>query len=150
MRSDRNARSFISFFLGIAWGLLTPNQLNLPVKIVVFRNNFLDFVELEMKAGGFLHYGTELKNPDFAALAQSAEVLGLKAETAKDVQPMLQKAFNHYGPALVAVLVHLQELSMRPTITLEQAAGFGMFTLKALSNGRGDAVIDLAKVNLFR
>jgi len=69
MRSDRNARSFISFFLGIAWGLLTLNQLNLPVKIVVFRNNFLDFVELEMKAGGFLDYGTELKNPDFAALA---------------------------------------------------------------------------------
>jgi pyruvate dehydrogenase (quinone) len=92
--------------------LLTLHQLNLPVKIVVFRNNSIDFVELEMKAGGFLDYGTELKNPDFAALAQSAGVFGLKVETANDVQPMPQKAFKHDGPAPVEVLAHRQELSM--------------------------------------
>ncbi len=130
--------------------LLTLHQLNLPVKIVVFRNDSLDFVELEMKAGGFLEFSTDLKNPDFAALAQSAGILGLKAETAKDVRPMLQKAFKHEGPALVEVLVHRQELSMPPTITLEQAHGFGMFMLKAVISGRGDELIDLAKVNLFR
>ncbi|HEU5236041.1 MAG TPA: ubiquinone-dependent pyruvate dehydrogenase [Pyrinomonadaceae bacterium] len=130
--------------------LLTLHQLNLPVKIVVFRNNALDFVELEMKAGGFLDYGTELKNPDFAALAESAGLLGLKAETPQDVRPMLEKAFQHDGPALVEVLVHRQELSMPPTITLEQAHGFGMFMLKAVISGRGDELIDLAKVNLFR
>jgi pyruvate dehydrogenase (quinone) len=130
--------------------LLTLHQLNLPVKIVVFRNNALDFVELEMKAGGFLDYGTELKNPDFAALAESAGLLGLKAETPQDVRPMLEKAFQHDGPALVELLVHRQELSMPPTITLEQAHGFGMFMLKAVISGRGDELIDLAKVNLFR
>jgi pyruvate dehydrogenase (quinone) len=130
--------------------LLTLHQLNLPVKIVVFRNDSLDFVELEMKAGGFLDFGTELKNPDFAALANSAGILGLKAETAQDVRPMLEKAFKHDGPALVEVLVHRQELSMPPTITLEQAHGFGMFMLKAVISGRGDEIIDLAKVNLFR
>jgi len=99
--------------------LLTLHQLNLPVKIVVFRNDSLDFVELEMKAGGFLDFGVELKNPDFAALAQSAGILGLKADTAKDVRPILQKAFKRGGPALVEVLVHRQELSMPPTINLE-------------------------------
>ncbi len=130
--------------------LLTLHQLNLPVKIVVFRNDSLDFVELEMKAGGFLDFSTDLKNPDFAALAQSAGILGLKAEIANDVRPMLQKAFKHDGPALVEVLVHRQELSMPPTITLEQAHGFGMFLLKAVISGRGDELIDLAKVNLFR
>lgn len=130
--------------------LLTLHQLNLPVKIVVFRNNALDFVELEMKAGGFLDYGTELKNPDFAALAESAGILGLKAETPQDVRPMLEKAFKQDGPALVEVLVHRQELSMPPTITLEQAAGFGIFMLKAVISGRGDEIVDLAKVNLFR
>jgi pyruvate dehydrogenase (quinone) len=130
--------------------LLTLHQLNLPVKIVVFRNDALDFVELEMKAGGFLDYGTELKNPDFAALANSAGILGLKAETAQDVRPMLQKAFKHDGPALVEAQVHRQELSMPPTITLEQVTGFGMFMLKAVISGRGDELVDLAKVNLFR
>jgi pyruvate dehydrogenase (quinone) len=130
--------------------LLTLHQLNLPVKVVVFRNDSLAFVELEMKAGGLLDFGVELRNPDFAALAQSAGLLGLKAETAQDVRPMLQQAFKHDGPALVEVLVHRQELSMPPTITLEQATGFGLFMLKAVLSGRGDEIIDLAKVNLFR
>jgi len=120
------------------------------VKVVVFRNDSLAFVELEMKANGFLDFGVELKNPDFAALAQSAGLLGLKAESAKDVRPMLQQAFKHDGPALVEVLVHRQELSMPPTITLGQATGFGVFMLKAVLSGRGDEIVDLAKVNLFR
>jgi pyruvate dehydrogenase (quinone) len=137
----------LSMLLG---DLLTLNQLNLPVKVVVFRNDALSFVELEMKATGFLDFGVELKNPDFAALAESAGILGLKAETARDVRPMLQRAFKHDGPALVEVLVHRQELSMPPTITLEQATGFGVFMLKAVLSGRGDEIVDLAKVNLFR
>jgi len=137
----------LSMLLG---DLLTLKQLNLPVKVVVFRNDSLAFVDLEMKAGGFLDFGVELKNPDFAALAQSAGILGLRAETAQDVRPMLQKAFQHDGPALVEGLVHRQELSMPPTITFEEATGFGIFMLKAVLSGRGDEIVDLAKVNLFR
>ena len=137
----------VSMLLG---DLLTLHQLNLPIKVVVFRNDALSFVELEMKAGGFLDFGTELKNPDFAALANSAGILGLKAETAQDVRPMLQRAFKHDGPALVDVAVHRQELSMPPTIKLEQATGFGLFMLKAVLSGRGDELVDLAKINLFR
>ena len=137
----------VSMLLG---DLLTLHQLNLPVKVVVFRNDSLDFVELEMKATGFLDFGVELKNPDFSALAESAGCLGLTAETPQDVRPMLQKAFKHDGPALVEVLVHRQELSMPPTITLKEATGFGLFMLKAVLSGRGDELVDLAKVNLFR
>src|SRR5467141_1364037 len=137
----------ISMLLG---DLLTLHQLELPVKVVVFRNDSLSFVELEMKAGGFLDFGVELKNPDFAALARSAGLLGLKAETAKDVRPMLQQAFEREGPALVEVAVHRQELSMPPTITLEQATGFGLFMLKAVLSGRGDEIVDLARTNLLR
>ena len=128
----------VSMLLG---DLLTLHQLNLPVKVVVFRNDSLAFVELEMKANGFL---------DFAALAQSAGLLGLKAETAQDVRPMLQQAFKHDGPALVEVRVHRRELSIPPTITLGQATGFGLFMLKAVLSGRSDEIVDLAKVNLFR
>jgi pyruvate dehydrogenase (quinone) len=130
--------------------LLTLRQLNLPVKVVVFRNDSLAFVELEMKASGFLDFGVELKNPDFAALAQAAGMLGLKAETAQELQPTLEEAFEHDGPALIDVLVHRQELSMPPTITFEQVSGFGIFMLKAVLSGRGDEIVDLAKVNLFR
>ena len=77
-------------------------------------------------------------------------MLGLKAETAQDVRPKLQEAFKHDGPALVEISVYRQELSMPPTITLKEVTGFGIFMLKAVLSGRGDELVDLAKVNLFR
>src|SRR4029077_3119078 len=130
--------------------LLSLKQLRLPVKIIVFRNDGLAFVELEMMAAGFVDFGTDLENPNFAKLAEAAGVLGLTAETPQDVRPMLTKALKHDGPALVEVRVHRQELSMPPTISLAQMKGFTLFTLKAVMSGRGDEIVDLAKINLFR
>jgi len=130
--------------------LLTLGQHQLPVKIIVFKNDSLAFVELEMKSAGILDFSTDLRNPDFRKIAEGAGLLGLRAETPDQVEPMLAQAINHNGPALVEVLVSRQELSMPPTITYEEAKGFSLFMLKAVLNGRGDEVIDLAKVNLFR
>jgi pyruvate dehydrogenase (quinone) len=129
--------------------LLTLKQLNLPVKVVVFNNNTLGFVELEMKAAGWLPYGTDLVNPDFAKLAESAGILGTRVEDPKDLQPALEAAFTHDGPCLVDVVVNRQELSMPPTITSEQAVGFSLYMIRAVLSGRGDEVLDLAKTNLF-
>jgi pyruvate dehydrogenase (quinone) len=130
--------------------LLTLRQHELPVKVVVFRNDALAFVELEMKAAGILDFATSLRNPDFARMAEGAGLLGLTAETPEQVRPMIVKALEHEGPALVEVHVARQELAMPPTITLEQAAGFGLFMLRAVLSGRGDEIIDLARVNLLR
>jgi pyruvate dehydrogenase (quinone) len=130
--------------------LLTLRQLQLPVKVVVFRNDALAFVELEMKAAGIIDFGTDLINPSFAKMAEAAGLLGLKAESPNEVQPMIEQALQHDGPALVEVAVSRQELSMPPTITLEQAKGFSLFMLRAVLSGRGDEIIDLARVNLVR
>jgi pyruvate dehydrogenase (quinone) len=130
--------------------LLSLRQLEAPVKIIVFKNDSLAFVELEMKAAGILDFGTDLHNPNFAKLAEAAGLLGLTAETPAHVRPMLTQALHHDGPALVEVLVSRQELSMPPTITAEQVKGFSLFTLKAVLSGRGDEIVDLAKINLFR
>ena len=130
--------------------LLTLRQHQLPVKLIVFRNDSLAFVELEMKAAGILDYGTDLHNPDFTKIAEGAGLLGLKAETPNEVEPMIARALKYDGPALVEVPVSRQELSMPPTITLEQAKGFSLFMLRAVLSGRGDEIIDLAKVNLLR
>jgi pyruvate dehydrogenase (quinone) len=130
--------------------LLTLRQLDAPVKIVVFKNNSLAFVELEMKAAGIVDFGTDLHNPDFAKMAEAAGILGLSAETPDQVGPKLAEALRHNGPSLVEVAVSRQELSMPPTITLEQMKGFSLFALKAVLSGYGDEIIDLAKVNLFR
>jgi pyruvate dehydrogenase (quinone) len=130
--------------------LLTLRQHELPVKVVVFKNDALAFVELEMKAAGILNFATDLRNPNFAKMAEAAGLLGLTAETPEQVRPMIGKALDHDGPALVEVQVARQELAMPPTITLEQAAGFGLFMLRAVLSGRGDEIIDLARVNLLR
>ena len=130
--------------------LLSLRQLQAPVKIVVFRNDALAFVELEMKAAGILDFATDLQNPDFAKIAEAAGLRGLMAETPEQVRPMITQALQHDGPALVDVHVSRQELSMPPTISLEQMTGFSLFMLKAVLSGRGDEIIDLAKVNLFR
>src|SRR6185312_2771400 len=104
--------------------LLTLRQLQLPVKLVVFNNSALAFVELEMKAAGLLNFATDLHNPDFAKMAEAAGLLGLRAESSDQVRPMIARAFEHAGPALVEVLVHRHELAMPPTVSLGQVAGF--------------------------
>lgn len=130
--------------------LLTLRQLKLPVKLVVFNNSSLGFVELEMKAAGLVDYGTDLVNPNFAKLAESADVVGVRVEKPEELRPALTKALAHNGPALVEVLVNRQELSMPPTISLEQALGFSLYMIRAVLSGRGDEVIDLARTNLMR
>jgi len=130
--------------------VLTLKQHELPVKVIVFKNDALAFVELEMKANGFLNFATDLHSPDFTKIAEGAGLLGLRAETPDQVEPAIAQALKHDGPALVEVLVARQELSMPPTIFLEQAKGFSLFMLRAVLNGRGDELIDLAKVNLLR
>ena len=130
--------------------LLTLRQLRLPVKVVVFNNSSLGFIELEMKAAGILEFATDLENPDFAKLAEAVGVLGLKAETPEQVRPLLVQALQHDGPALVEVMVNRQELSMPPTITAEQVKGFSLYMIKAVLDGRGTRLLDLAKTNLLR
>ncbi|PQO41404.1 ubiquinone-dependent pyruvate dehydrogenase [Blastopirellula marina] len=130
--------------------LLTLKQFNLPVKLIVFNNSSLGFVELEMKATGFVDYATDLQNPNFAQLAESAGILGLRVETPEAIRPSLEEALAHDGPALIEVLVNRQELSMPPTISPEQVLGFSLYMIRAVMNGRGDELVDLAKTNLFR
>jgi len=124
--------------------LLTLRQHQLPVKIVVFRNDALAFVELEMKSAGILQFAPDLVNPDFSRMAEAAGILGLRAETPEQVRPALEQSLKHEGPALVEVFVNRHELSIPPSITLEQARGFSLYVLRAVLNGRGDTLLDLA------
>ncbi len=130
--------------------LLTVRQRKLPLKIVVYNNGALGFVELEMKAAGLLTSGTTLDNPDFAQMARAIGIHGVRVEDPAELPDAVRGALAHDGPALLDVVVNRQELAMPPTITLEQAKGFTLFMAKAVISGRGDEVLDLAKTNLWR
>jgi pyruvate dehydrogenase (quinone) len=118
------------------------------VKVVVYDNSSLAFVAIEMKASGFLDTAVDLTNPDFAAVARAAGIKGIRVERSADVEGALREAFAHPGPALVDATTAKQELVMPPKIQLAQAKGFGLFMLRALLNGRGDELVELAETNL--
>jgi pyruvate dehydrogenase (quinone) len=125
-------------------------QLGLPVKVVVFNNGALGFIELEQKSTGFLDFGTEFKNPNFAAMAEAVGIRGIRLEDASEVAEGIAAALAHEGPVLVDAVVNRSELAMPPSVTLEMAKGFTLYMVKAVMSGRGDEVIDLARSNLWR
>ena len=129
---------------------VTLLQTGLPVKIVVLNNGTLGFVEMEMKASGFLDEGCDLKNPNFAEMAQSMGIKGVRVEAPQDLHGAVGEVLRHDGPALLDVVTARQELVMPPTTTFDEAHKFGMFMLKAVLDGRAGELIDLAKVNLRR
>jgi pyruvate dehydrogenase (quinone) len=129
---------------------ITLIQMGLPVKVIVLNNGTLGFVEMEMKASGFLDTGCDLKNPNFALMAQAIGVRGFRVEKPRELKSAIQAALAHNGPALVDVVSARQELAMPPKTTLDQAYHFGMFTMKAVLDGRAKELIDLAKTNLIR
>jgi pyruvate dehydrogenase (quinone) len=130
--------------------LLTLVQHRLPAKIVVFNNGALGFIELEQKGTGFLNFGTELKNPNFAAMAEAVGIRGIRIEEPAKVLEEVAAAFEHDGPVLIDAVVSRTELAMPPSINVEMAKGFSLYMVKAIMNGRADEVIDLAKTNLWR
>jgi pyruvate dehydrogenase (quinone) len=128
---------------------LTLVQQKLPVKVVVFNNGTLGFVEIEQKSTGFLDFGVSLKNPNFAAMAEAVGVRGIRLEDPGDVERGIAEALAHDGPVLVDAVVSRMVLPIPPSITVEMAKGFTLYMLKAVMGGRGDDLIDLAKANLW-
>ena len=128
--------------------VLSLTQLGLPVKVVVLNNGTLGFVELEMKASGFVDTAVDLKNPNFAAMAEAIGIKGFRVEDPTQLEGVLKEALAHKGPVLVDVVSARQELVMPPKATLDQAFHFGLFTLKAVMDGRATELVDLARTNL--
>jgi pyruvate dehydrogenase (quinone) len=129
---------------------LTLAQMKLPVKIILLNNGTLGFVELEMKASGFLDTGCDLENPSFAAMAQAMGIKAVRVESPYYLRSAVEEALAHPGPALVEVMSARQELVMPPTTTFGEASHFGLFMMKAVLDGRAHELIDLARVNLKR
>jgi pyruvate dehydrogenase (quinone) len=130
--------------------LLSLAQLKLSVKVIVFNNGALGFIELEQKSTGFVDTGTRLVNPNFAAMADAIGIKGVRIEGPADVESKLAEAMAHPGPVLIDAVVNRMELAMPPKVTAEMAKGFTLYMLKAVLNGRADEVVELARSNLLR
>jgi pyruvate dehydrogenase (quinone) len=128
--------------------LITLRQQHLPVKVVVFNNGALAFVELEMKADGIVHFASDLDNPSFAEVGRAVGLHGVRIEHPSELDDGLREALAYDGAAVIEVMTDRQELSLPPGITVAQAKGFTLWATRSVLSGRADEVLEVAKTNI--
>lgn len=123
--------------------LLTAVQEKLPIKVAVFNNSALDFVEIEQKVEGLLDAYTDLVNPDFARVAEAIGFKGWRVEDAEKLETAVQAWLAEPGPALLDVVTDRFELVMPPKVEAGQVAGMALYSAKAVLGGRGKDVVGM-------
>jgi pyruvate dehydrogenase (quinone) len=128
--------------------LLTMTQYDLPIKLVVFNNSALGIIKLEMAVAGLPDYQTDLKNPNFAKLAETIGMMGVRIDNPSDVSSGLKRAFEQSGPALIDVVTDANAVSLPSHITADQVVGFGLTMGKLVLAGHIDDVVDTIETNI--
>lgn len=137
----------LSMLLG---DILTIVQYKLPVKLVVYNNSSLGFVAMEMKVAGYVPFGTELINPDFAKMATAIGIKGIRVEKTDELAGAIAEALAFEGPVLLDVIINASELVMPPKIEFNQALGFSLYMAKQTLDGNGAEVIQTINENFIR
>ena len=130
--------------------LLTVVQEKVDIKIVVFNNSSLNFVELEQKVEGLVDHYTDLQNPDFAKLAESIGIKGWKVDEPEELESAVKAFLSAKGPALLDVKTSGYELVMPPKVTAGEVSGMALYGTKAIMQGRVKDVTDLLIHNFIK
>ncbi len=128
--------------------LLTASGLDIPVKLMVFNNSTLGMVRAEMMVAGYQPFGTDVKNPDFGALATAAGLHGERVTDAADIRPAIERALKHPGPALIDFVTDPRALAMPPKATFEEVKGFALTTSKLVFGGESAEAWAQVKSNI--
>jgi pyruvate dehydrogenase (quinone) len=123
--------------------VITLVQENLPVKIAVYDNGKLGFVELEQKGEGLLPVFTDLKNPDFGKVAEAMGLWGKTVTKAENIEADVAEWLSQPGPALLNVKVEPMELVMPPFTAAESVYGMAMYSIKAVMHGKAGDVFEM-------
>jgi pyruvate dehydrogenase (quinone) len=130
--------------------LLTTVQENLPIKIVVYDNGKLGFIDIEQKAAGLVPLYTDLKNPDFGQVAKAVGLWGRSVSKAGELEESVQTWLAQPGPALLNVKVKPMQLVMPPSpfVQPEALVGMAVYTAKAMLQGKGHDVWEMVVENI--
>jgi pyruvate dehydrogenase (quinone) len=130
--------------------LLTVVQEKVPIKIVVFNNGKLGFIDIEQKSAGLIPMYTDLKNPDFGEVAKAAGLWGRSVAKAGDLEDSIKTWLAQPGPALLDVKVNPMQLVMPPSpfMAPEAVIGMGVYTAKAILEGKGRDVWEMMVENV--
>jgi pyruvate dehydrogenase (quinone) len=128
--------------------ILTITQYNLPIKLVVFDNSALGMVKLEMETAGMPDFQTDLKNPNFAKMAEAIGIMGVRIENPADLTSGIKKALEHSGPALIDVVTDANALSIPSHADRSQAVGFALAMGKMVLSGNIEEVVATIEGNI--
>ena len=130
--------------------LLTVVQEKVPIKIVVFNNGKLGFIDIEQKSAGLIPMYTDLKNPDFGEVAKAAGLWGRSVGKVGDLEESIKTWLAQPGPALLDVKVNPMQLVMPPSpfMAPEAVIGMGVYTAKAILEGKGRDVWEMMVENI--
>jgi pyruvate dehydrogenase (quinone) len=131
--------------------LLTVVQEKLPIKIAVYNNSKLGFIDIEQKAAGLVPLYTDLKNPDFGEVAKAVGLWGQSVSKAGDLEGAVKAWLAQPGPALLDVKVNPMQLVMPPSpfVSPEAVVGMGVYTAKAMLQGKGRDVWEMVVENIL-
>jgi pyruvate dehydrogenase (quinone) len=128
--------------------LLTAVDLEIPVKLMVFNNSTRGMVRAEMEVSGYVPWGTDVKNPDFGAVASAIGLHGERVEQPQDIEPAIQRALQHNGPALIDFVTDPRALSMPPKVTFEQVRGYALAMGKLVFEGNTTELLETVASNI--
>jgi pyruvate dehydrogenase (quinone) len=128
--------------------LLTLGGLGLPVKVMLFNNSTFGMVRIEMTVAGYVPFGTDVRNPDFGAMARAVGIHGERVERAEDIRPAIERAFAHDGPAVIDFVTDPRALSMPPKATFSQVRGMALAMTKLVFEGDTAEVVETIKSNV--
>ena len=105
-------------FLMASQELATAVQYDTPIVVLVIDNGMYGTIRMHQER----HYpgrvsGTELRNPDFAALAQAYSAFGERVERTADFPDALERALTAGRPALLHLVVDPEAITPRQTLS---------------------------------
>ncbi|UTI66300.1 thiamine pyrophosphate-binding protein [Paraconexibacter antarcticus] len=109
--------------------LLTAVAYELPLRVIVFDNGRLGMVKLEQEQGGLPEFGTQLANPDLAAVARALGLHGVRVEDPAGLDDALREVFAHPGPVLLDAVTNPNEIALPPKLHASDAWGFAIAKL---------------------
>jgi pyruvate dehydrogenase (quinone) len=129
--------------------LPTLVQRKSSVVHIILNNESLDFVNIEQQEAGFVPFGVDFKNPNFARVAEAIGAKGIRLEEPGDVKEALTEALAYKdGPVVVDAVVDPYALSMPSHVPFHTAAGYTLSLAKQVLAGRFDEVIKTMERNV--
>jgi pyruvate dehydrogenase (quinone) len=134
--------------IGMLFGdLMTAVQQQLPIKIAVYDNGKLGFIDIEQKSEGLLPLYTHLQNPDFGRVAEAMGLWGRTVAKADQLEAAVGEWLAQPGPALLNVKVESLTLVMPPAIEFGPAYGMALYSARAVLGGQSHDLIEMIQEN---